>query len=134
MELAVENKIETKDAVITIIAPGFIRVKFRDGAVIDKDSAIEIAIATRKLCGNQSYYTIVDTQNITAQVDHHAREYIATNIELSQIRKAQAILIGNMSSHILARFYIQYHKPKVPAKIFHDETKAIQWLKSLELI
>lgn len=43
--------------------------------------------------------------------------------------KADAFIIKSLPQKIIGNFFLKFHKPKIPTKLFSDYTKAIKWLK-----
>jgi transposase len=57
-----------------------------------------------------------------------AREYIASD-EVSEILKADALVITGLALRIIGNGYLKINKPKRPTRLFNSETEAINWLK-----
>lgn len=41
---------------------------------------------------------------------------------------AQAIVVENLANRIVGNFYIRFHQPSVPTKLFSNQEDALQWL------
>lgn len=54
----------------------------------------------------------------------------AANNEHSHKEIAYAILIEGLGHRMLAKFYMQMHRPKTPTRIFGDEKEALEWLQA----
>ncbi len=61
------------------------------------------------------------------QATQEAREYAANNVPIGRI--AEAVVIKSLTVRILGNFYLQFHKPGVPTKMFDDRYEAMTWLK-----
>lgn len=56
-----------------------------------------------------------------------ARKFASTHIPKGRI--AEAVLIRSLSVRILANFYLKFHKPDVPTRMFDRRENAMTWLK-----
>lgn len=61
------------------------------------------------------------------QASSEAREYAASNIPVGRV--AEAVVIRSLTVRILGNFYLQFHKPGVPTKMFDDRYEAMRWLE-----
>lgn len=82
-----------------------------------------------KLCGKEKRPFLIDTREAKGSYSIGAMRKLAKDPAIVKVRKAQAIIIDSLSNRILANFYIKFHKPANPIKMFADEKEAIQWLK-----
>ena len=64
-------------------------------------------------------------------MNNDARNLFAVYPPLIKVRKAQALVVSNLPSKLLANFFIKYHKPVNPTKIFSDYDEALNWLKEI---
>jgi hypothetical protein len=62
------------------------------------------------------------------QATSEARQYAAENIPKGRI--AEAVVLKSLTVRILGNFYLQFHKPGVPTKMFDDRYEAMTWLKA----
>lgn len=53
----------------------------------------------------------------------------AANNEYSHREIAYGILIGGIAYQMIAKLYMQLHRPKTPTRIFGNETDALEWLR-----
>ena len=108
-----------------------IYIQFVDLSVVDLEEARIIAKHIIDLCNGKAMPFISDGTGITIRMDNEAREYLATYAPLLRVRKGGAMIVNNMPSKLLAGFYIKYHKPPKPTKIFTNFEDALQWCRSL---
>lgn len=110
---------------------GYIHVRFKDLSIIDLEEAKKVSNLIIELCKGTPYPFITNGLGITIRMNNDARDFFATFPPLTKVRKAQALLVNNMPSKLLANFFIKYHKPVNPTKIFTDMDSALKWIKSL---
>jgi hypothetical protein len=126
------DKITTSVAEIYFSEDGILRVKYFPEAEVELKEAIEIEKHVLDLANGIPRLIIIDTINSYVNYSPEAREYMARSEKLSKIRKAFAILVNNLSTKLIANFYLRFNRPPNPGKVFNSEDKAIAWLKSFE--
>jgi hypothetical protein len=75
-----------------------------------------------KLCAN-----LIDLRGMFF-VDSKTRDYAAAQYRPHV--SGQAIVIGSKISSYFANIFLKFSRPKVPTKLFTDETEARKWLAS----
>jgi hypothetical protein len=86
-----------------------------------------ITESMQRLAEGERIPVLIDgRQNYTWDKD--AQEYIAQN---SGFRIATALLTDNAVIRIFSNSYAKIFKPSYPLKIFSNEEKAIEWLKTM---
>jgi hypothetical protein len=83
-------------------------------------------MATETFVG-EKFAVIVDIRGMQSITDG-ARK-IAANKNLEHIYSALAIVIGSPATRIVANFFVQFHKPPRPTRIFTDPGEALNWLR-----
>ncbi len=75
--------------------------------------------------GKKFYNLIVmpDMENIPFDV----RQYTAGE-ERSRFSLADAFVIPSIAMQVIGNFYLRFHKPFLPTKLFSSERTAIEWL------
>lgn len=58
-----------------------------------------------------------------------ARAYIAT-AEADPYASAEAYVIKSFSQKLVGNVYLSFNKPARPTRLFNDEEKAVEWLKT----
>ncbi len=109
----------------------YIHVQFKDMSIIDEDEAKIVADHIVDLCDKKALPFITNGLGITIRMNNSARNFFAQYKPLLDVRKGQALLVNNMPSKLLAGFYIKYHKPADPTKIFTNFDEALKWIRSL---
>ena len=127
MEIA-KNEVQIvrhKKAVISYNGKGFLKVVLSDDAEISKDDVVEQRKITSDLTGNKPHVVLAITGRRTSATKE-AREYSASNIPEGRV--AEAILIKSLPVRLMGKFFINFHKPTVPTKMFDSESEAMLWL------
>ncbi|MES2587700.1 MAG: hypothetical protein V4622_01895 [Bacteroidota bacterium] len=77
---------------------------------------------------NDKKMILVDSEGYNS-VSPEARKLIRSLEKIVPISK-RAIVISTLHERLLANFYITFHKPIIPTKIFKCYEEAFSWLKS----
>ena len=111
----------------------YIYVKHKPDIRVDLDAAKIHAKIILDLCNGYRYPIILDGRDVTANVSHDAREFIAKYEPVNKVRSAQAILVNNTATKLLANFYIKFHTPNHPVKVFSKFEDAEEWVKQFKV-
>lgn len=98
-----------------------------DLGISEMDELLEFSA---KFTNYEKRYTIVDTRsnyNSSQEVSNHY-----ANSDYNKYRYADAFIVNSLAMRLLVNFYIRFHKPKVPTRLFNDEQSAINWINSLK--
>lgn len=132
-EIIEENKIFVKSinlghSIANLRSDGIVQVNFGDDIELDLKEVSDIINAIGELTGGKKALILnVAGKNTTAT--SAARNHSA-GPEGSKFTIADAFVTNSLAQKILANFYLNFHKPSVPTKMFDDSGKAIEWLKS----
>jgi hypothetical protein len=110
----------------------YIYVRHKADIQIDLEAAKIHAEIILDLCNGYKYPVILDGRNITASISHEARKFISGYEPIVSVRSAQAIIVNNIPTRLLANFYLKFHKPKHPVKIFTNLEDAEKWGSNLK--
>lgn len=122
------KEILLKTATIFLDEYGILWVRYHKEVDMTAEDAILHIIAVTKLCADKKRPFLIDTRNAKGSYSLEAMRKLAKNPEIVKVRKAQAIIIDSLSNRLLANFYIKFHKPENPIKIFEKEHEAVKWL------
>jgi len=117
--------VRSKKAVISYNGKGFLKVVLSDDAEINKDDVIEQRKIASELTGDKPHVVLAIAGRRTSATKE-AREYSSGNIPKG--RMAEAILIKSLPVRLMGKFFINFHKPTVPTKMFENESEAMLWL------
>ncbi|HET6226346.1 MAG TPA: hypothetical protein VFF27_08710 [Bacteroidia bacterium] len=122
--------IQTKVAVISYNAiERIVIMRILDGAEIELENAHQNQEAVKQLTNNEKHLLIVDARSVDVYVSKEARAYSA-EFKQNDPCIAKAFIINSTANRLIGNFYINFNKPKVPTKLFSNEEKAVEWLKS----
>jgi hypothetical protein len=107
---------------------GLAYLVFDDDAEIELQDAKDIVnnIAIRHPDGK--YPLLIDVCRIRS-ISNDARNYFVT-AAAQKYRIAEALVVETTASRLFAGFFIRFHKPDNPARLFDSQIEAIAWLKS----
>ena len=109
----------------------YLYIRFKDESIVDLAEAKIHAKHCVDLCEGKRTPFVIDGLNVTTNMDDEARQFFADYKPMVNIRKAQAVLVNLMQSKLLTNFFIKYHKPENPIKVFDNLEDALDWIKSL---
>jgi hypothetical protein len=124
------QSIELRTAKIFVREDEIICVEIKDDVDIELADAIEHFETVKKISDGRKRLVLVYSGK-GATITKEVRDFSSTP-EAAEPTLAQAIVVNNLASRIVANFYIQFNKPYQPVKLFTDESVAIEWLKKME--
>ena len=133
MEIIAENKIFLKSidlehSIVSLRSDSIIQIHCKDNIEIDVKESEEMVNAIGELSGGKKALVLgIAGDNTTATPA--ARNHSASP-EGIKYTLADAFVINSLAQKIIGNFYLSFHKPGVPTKVFDDIDKAVEWLKS----
>lgn len=110
---------------------GILVVTLFDELELSKEDIIAQREISARLTQGKPHAVMVIAGERT-EASPEARQYAATNIPEGRV--AEAVVVKSLTVRLLGNFYLQFHKPGVPTKLFDDRYEAMHWLKmQLEL-
>ncbi|NOQ72588.1 MAG: hypothetical protein GQ574_11330 [Crocinitomix sp.] len=82
--------------------------------------------------GSENYSLIVDLTDSFGSMTKEAQKFFAQDAPSIPQITASAIIVNNLPIRILAKFYLNFFKPRYPTKIFPSLEPAKIWLNSIE--
>lgn len=120
------NQIELPNIVIGFDA-GVAYFKFMEGLHLGKTEVTDMFAAADKLADNKPYIIMVDARvYFTASSDGRKA---GADKNVTPLVKAVAVLTDNLASELIANFFANFNRPHFKFKVFHNEAKALKWLK-----
>jgi hypothetical protein len=113
--------------VITILTPVIFKLKIVEGVEIDVDDVREMRSVYLKFSGNKPFAILLDAAQPSTQTQE-ARILLASK-EFSEKRIAAGFVTRSLASKLIGNFFIQFHKPASPTRLFNDESEAFNWLQ-----
>jgi hypothetical protein len=121
------QKITTRIAEISYYKDRILRIEFANDVYVELEDTIQIHEACEMLTKGEKYLKLV-VANGTLISSKATRSYRAI-LKDNDGRIAEALVYRSFGNKIVFNFYITFHKPKVPTKLFSTEEKAMEWLK-----
>lgn len=122
MELIKTDKTEHR-----LFAPNIIHLRVKDGEEIDVPEVRKMREANLLLSKGAPFGVLLDARNHFT-VTREARALLASE-EFARLLLASAFVVRTTASKITGNFYIRFHKPANPTKLFSGEEEALRWLK-----
>ena len=118
-----EQTITTRTAVVSLRADGI--VVLCATADQDQKDALENVEAVSGLSAGRPLPLLVDLRS-GATADGGARRHYATD---TRTCPAQALLVGNGFTRIVANLFVKVSRPSLPTRMFNVEEDAVHWLR-----
>lgn len=118
--------IETEKFVITILENQIIRLETKENVILNVTDLVEIeGIYSDNLKIKEGLFLIVFSKGLKGDLSskHHF-----VGKRLPYLKKAEAIVMKEISHKVEADFYLKHKKSDHPIKIFDNEQEAIFWL------
>lgn len=102
-------------------------ITFEPGAEITGEDAAMLLELAKRTYNDSEYYRVLVDLRTNPVITKEARDFAAGGVMRNYI-SAFAILANELSMRLVGNFFIHFHKPDQPTKIFTDEEAARQWL------
>jgi hypothetical protein len=122
------EEIITNTERITLDETGVIRCKAFKNTLLNLDDAKENIQAVKILANGKKTPVLVDI-TLAKGALKDARDFFA-GTEAGQIQSACALLVNSPLSQLVGNFFLGLNKTKFPTRLFKNEEKAIEWLKT----
>ena len=109
------------------VEDGIFYIVHAEGNVITKEIAISHVQERLKLTEGITYPMFIDSRGVK-YVTKEAREYLNKGDGVKYI-SAGAFFINSSVSKIIGNYYLKFTRPPIPARLFTDHDKALQWLQ-----
>lgn len=131
-EVKYQETIELSKVFLHLLEEGFIVLQFKDKIILELEDAQEIdQIIYHQFVFGKPFVALVDGRDVESSITHEARDFFSKDELVMDIRKAHAIVVNSLPTRLLANFYMKFHKPINPIKVFSDYAIAYQWIKPI---
>jgi len=127
------NIIEIKCAKIDLIAKDVIYIKYGMDCDVEIEDVKELDIKIRSYLNGLEVYSITDFSNQFILFTKEAQQFMAKEAGFIKQLLGSSIVINNLPTRLLARFFMSFHKPNYPVKIFATVDDAKDWIVELKL-
>jgi len=125
-----ERQYEDEFIYIKII-DGIICCETKKEMVIDYEFA-QLAVSNRVLVSGGQYYPLLNDVRKVKYVTKEAMQLLNSDQGTSYLT-AGAFIITSKAQEIFGNFFIKFKTHKVPARLFTDKAKALQWLEQYKV-
>jgi hypothetical protein len=115
---------DSKKFTLQLIEARIIRLRVIDNIELEQQDAKDMIADATALAKEQDYAILFDA-NSNGTISFEAREEFAK----SKKRIAAAIVTKSLANKLLGNFFVNFHKPKSPSRMFSEEQEAIEWLR-----
>ncbi len=105
-------------------------VTYLPGAIINIDVAKEIVKQRKEYTNGVSYLFMVSGEGLRS-MDKEARDYLSKD-DATEGVLAGALVVNSVYTEFFGNFFLRITKPEIPAKLFTEEKKALEWLKQFK--
>jgi len=102
-------------------------ITFEPGAEITGDDAAMLLEFAKRTYVDAEYFRVLIDLRTSPVIAKEARDFAAGGAIQLYI-SAFAILADELSMQLVGNFFIHFHKPEQPTKIFTDKDEARKWL------
>lgn len=102
-------------------------ITFESGAEITGEDAAVLLEFAKRTYNDAEYFRVLIDLRSNPIISKEARDFAASGSIRSYI-SAFAILASDLSMRLVGNFFIHFHKPDQPTKIFTDKDEARKWL------
>lgn len=121
------KEIITNTVRLRLLSNGVVHYTYLADSVVNEKEHQLNHNALVEISGNKKVPLLIDAEdfiNLTPEARKFIRE-LETIVPISK----RAIVVKSFSQRLLANFYIKFHKPIVPTKIFVNHDYAVKWLE-----
>jgi len=119
--------VELRSQLLWLDSDGILHTQVKPHTELTLEDARESLEHSRRLCAGKRHPVLVDLTNCKA-LRREARAYYAGE-EAANPGLAVVLLIGSPLARVIGNFYMEFHKPVFPVRLFTSEAQAITWLK-----
>ena len=118
---------------IEFISDNIIQVHYKDEHYTELSDVIEMNNLIDDYANGRPIYTIVNNNHKFTTFSKEAQRYLAKDAPIvkNKIMRCSAVIVDNLPSRIIARFLLNFYKPRFHMKIFSDYDKAMAWVQKL---
>lgn len=107
---------------------GIVKIVLGDDDELSVQDIIDHREIVDHMVNGHAYCILVITGERTRATEE-GRNYAAKNLPVGRL--AEAIIIRSLPVRIMGNFYLKFHKPGIPTRLFDDERTAMKWLNEV---
>lgn len=122
------RSIPTRLAIMSLVEPGFIEQRFREGVKLDREGFEENRVARHTLAGETTYVMLSTLpEDIDFELNVLGTDHFGAAEEIEGLSALAVVAHGQLTQGVTAIFF-KYFPPQFPARIFNNEVDARAWL------
>ncbi|MGZ4035013.1 MAG: DUF7793 family protein [Bacteroidia bacterium] len=125
------DKLKTKEFPLAILEfdqeKNILFYRVKQGIVVDINEMNEMLRDVEEFMGQKKHYALIDF-GASLMSTTEARKIYADSQYIQKHRIADAFLVKSLAVRLVANFFIKATKPKIPTKLFTEESSALAWL------
>lgn len=102
-------------------------ITFESGAEITGEDAAVLLEFAKRTYNDAEYFRVLIDLRSNPVISKEARDFAASGQTVGYI-SAFAILASDLSMKLVGNFFIHFHKPDQPTRIFTEKNEARKWL------
>lgn len=107
---------------------GIVKIILGDDDELSINDIMEHREIVDHMVNGHAYCILVITGERTRATEE-GRAYAAKNLPAGRL--AEAIIVRSLPVRIMGNFYLKFHKPGIPTRLFDDEETAMKWLHEM---
>jgi len=134
-ETSVRNNLRQLDnkAEIWSDEHGLAWLTFEPGVELSGEDVTRLLELAKITANDQEYFRVIIDLRTSPVITDEARKFAASGAPSDYI-SSFAILVHDLPMRLVGNFFIRFHKPKQPTKIFSNTEEAVQWSLAQRLI
>jgi hypothetical protein len=117
-----------KSITVALMQEGILHVHLKDHAEVTLNDAVAAVVEMGEMSKGKKMPVFIDAGEFCT-IDNEVRIFSASE-ESNIYTLADAIAYNNLGQKLIANFYLNQNKPRVPTKVFSEIEEAIEWLKT----
>lgn len=126
--MSLKEKIILKSGSFELYSEGYLKMTMSNFSEVDLEEAKEREKVFLKLCKNKPMPFVFETRSKLIDYTDEAREYMANNSNMDNIRLAEAFIVDNIGVKLFIKNYLEKNRHKCPSKVFNNEKEALEWI------
>ena len=111
---------------INLRSDGIIHINFKQIEELTPAYVYEIFESVKEMGGGKKYPTLITVKK-HMYIGEETRKIWADG-KKNCYSSAEAMILYNIAIKLIGNFFIQFHKPERPTRMFDNEEKGIEWL------
>lgn len=124
------NSYETSISVIELIQPDVVRIKTKEGVIINQRGMEENLKVYKEIIPNGAFFLSVF--HISNTTDKSVKSEFESP-ERIKLKKAEAFVLHGLSNRIELEYHINKTRKLYPTQVFEDEQSALEWFEELRI-